>query len=92
MLTRKPPIRRLAFLVLPLLLTLGPTILRADDDQGSDTFYRRVNLVSDLPGVAKLQDTNLVNAWGLAFSSSSPVSVSIPVRPPLDICAQRIWR
>src|SRR6476620_8274417 len=29
--------------------------------------YVQNNLVSDLPGVAQLQDTNLVNAWGMAF-------------------------
>src|SRR5438105_11645181 len=38
--------------------------------------YQQVNLVSDLPGVALLQDTNLVNAWGVAFSSASPFWVS----------------
>src|SRR6266853_1095724 len=38
--------------------------------------YQQVNLVSDLPGVALLQDTNLVNAWGVSFSSSSPFWVS----------------
>jgi uncharacterized protein (TIGR03118 family) len=38
--------------------------------------YRQVNLVSDLPGVALLQDTNLVNAWGISFSSGSPFWIS----------------
>src|SRR6266478_607749 len=37
--------------------------------------YEQVNLVSDLPG-AQLQDTNLVNAWGVSFSSGSPFWVS----------------
>jgi uncharacterized protein (TIGR03118 family) len=37
--------------------------------------YRQNNLVSDLPGVAQLQDANLVNAWGLAFSGSGPLWV-----------------
>jgi len=36
----------------------------------------QVNLVSDLPGIAALQDTNLVNAWGMSFSSGSPFWVS----------------
>jgi uncharacterized protein (TIGR03118 family) len=35
------------------------------------TFYRQTNLVSDLPGVAQVQDTNLVNAWGISFSPTS---------------------
>jgi uncharacterized protein (TIGR03118 family) len=38
--------------------------------------YQQVNLVSDQPGVAILQDTNLVNAWGVAFSATSPFWVS----------------
>jgi uncharacterized protein (TIGR03118 family) len=38
--------------------------------------YDVINLVSDLPRVALLQDTNLVNPWGLAFSASSPFWVS----------------
>ena len=39
------------------------------------TFVQR-NLVSDQPGQADLLDTNLVNAWGLAFSSTSPFWIS----------------
>src|SRR6266403_115964 len=38
--------------------------------------YRQVNLVSDQPGVALLQDTNLVNAWGISFSATSPFWIS----------------
>ena len=41
----------------------------------AESRYEQVNLVSDLPG-ALLQDTNLVNAWGLSFSSNSPFWVS----------------
>src|SRR6516165_6028205 len=39
-------------------------------------FYAQTNLVSDLPGVAEFQDTNLVNPWGMSSSSSSPIWVS----------------
>jgi uncharacterized protein (TIGR03118 family) len=38
--------------------------------------YLQINLVSDQDGVAMLQDTNLVNAWGVSFSSGSPFWVS----------------
>src|SRR5262245_761562 len=38
--------------------------------------YQQVNLVSDISGVAMLTDTNLVNAWGLSFSATSPFWVS----------------
>jgi uncharacterized protein (TIGR03118 family) len=34
--------------------------------------YAQSNLVSDLPGVAQIQDTNLVNSWGVSFSGSTP--------------------
>ena len=34
--------------------------------------YTRVNLVSDIAGVANFTDPNLVNPWGLGFSSTSP--------------------
>ncbi|HEY3853499.1 MAG TPA: TIGR03118 family protein [Verrucomicrobiae bacterium] len=38
--------------------------------------YRQTNLVSDLVGVAANLDTNLVNPWGIAISSSSPFWIS----------------
>jgi len=38
--------------------------------------FQQINLVSDLPGVALLQDTNLVNAWGMSFSATSPFWIS----------------
>ncbi len=36
----------------------------------------QTNLVSDLPGVAAVQDPNLVNPWGIAESSGSPFWIS----------------
>ncbi|HZI32440.1 MAG TPA: TIGR03118 family protein [Candidatus Binatia bacterium] len=38
--------------------------------------YQPIYLVSDLPGIALLQDTNLVNAWGISFSTTSPFWIS----------------
>src|SRR5450432_1464899 len=38
--------------------------------------YVQTNLTSDLPGVAAVQDPNLVNPWGMAFSPTSPVWIS----------------
>lgn len=38
--------------------------------------YREVRLVADTPGQARLTDPNLVNAWGLAASPTSPLWVS----------------
>ena len=40
-----------------------------------DPRYTQVNLVSDVPGRAALTDPNLVNAWGLSASPTSPVWV-----------------
>jgi uncharacterized protein (TIGR03118 family) len=38
--------------------------------------YHQTNLVSDLPGMAQLTDSDLVNPWGLAFSPTSPAWVA----------------
>ena len=43
--------------------------------RGTDQF-RQNNLVSDLPDVAQLQDTNLVNAWGVSFGGAGPFWVN----------------
>src|SRR2546422_996430 len=34
--------------------------------------YRQTNLVSDIPGLAAIQDPLLVNPWGIASSATSP--------------------
>src|SRR6266705_2160486 len=38
--------------------------------------YQQTNLVSNLPNVAKFQDSNLVNPWGLSHSPTSPWWIS----------------
>jgi uncharacterized protein (TIGR03118 family) len=38
--------------------------------------YTQTNLVSDQPGMAKITDPNLVNAWGLSNAPTSPLWVS----------------
>jgi len=38
--------------------------------------FRRVNLVSDIAGVALRADPNVVNCWGIAFSATSPVWIA----------------
>ncbi len=42
------------------------------DHDDEETHYRQLNLVSDISNVAQLQDTNLVNAWGIAFGPTGP--------------------
>ena len=38
--------------------------------------YKQTNLVSDIPGMATVTDSNLVNPWGMSRSSGSPWWVS----------------
>jgi uncharacterized protein (TIGR03118 family) len=38
--------------------------------------YEQKNLVSDIPGFAKVTDPHLVNAWGIDFSTTSPAWVA----------------
>jgi uncharacterized protein (TIGR03118 family) len=42
----------------------------------STTPYLHTNLVSDVPGLAQLTDSSLVNPWGVSFSPTSPFWVS----------------
>jgi len=67
--------RQLARLTLATALVLGclPALAKDNDSSGG---YLQTNLVSDLPGVAQLLDTNLVNPWGISFSATSPFWIS----------------
>src|SRR5215469_15535395 len=38
--------------------------------------FVQVNLVSDIPGLATITDSNLVNPWGVSHSPTSPFWVS----------------
>jgi uncharacterized protein (TIGR03118 family) len=38
--------------------------------------YLQTNLVSDIPGIARFTDPNLVNPWGLAYGPTGPFWVS----------------
>ena len=72
--TATSAVRRLSLCVTAAMVTLA-CLSAAADNMGSDD-YVQTNLVSDQPGVALLTDTNLVNAWGMSFSSTSPFWVS----------------
>jgi hypothetical protein len=58
--------------VAALGLALAPSALAKNPGH-----YAQRNLVSDQPGKAELLDTDLVNAWGLAFGPST----GLPTRP-----------
>ena len=66
------PAIAIAATVVPALL-LVPRV--AADAQAGGSYVQR-NLVSDLPHIARFQDPNLVNAWGLSHSPSGPWEVS----------------
>jgi uncharacterized protein (TIGR03118 family) len=42
----------------------------------TSTAYLQTNLVSDIPGLAQVTDSNLANPWGVSFSATSPFWVS----------------
>jgi len=67
--------RRLVQLAAAALLAVAsaPAPAKDHDESGS---YAETNLVSDLAGIAQLQDTNLVNPWGISFSTTSPFWIS----------------
>jgi uncharacterized protein (TIGR03118 family) len=48
----------------------------AHDGGKGATVYKKRNLVSDIEGVARITDHNLVNPWGLAFGPATPAWVS----------------
>jgi len=58
-----------------LLLLLVPVAAYAHANTAPG-LYQQTNLVSDLPNVAKFQDSNLVNPWGLSHSPTSPWWIS----------------
>lgn len=57
-----------------LVLVAMPSFGRASSEHHS--VYNRVNLVSDIPGVADRTDLNLVNPWGMAYSPTGPLWIS----------------
>jgi uncharacterized protein (TIGR03118 family) len=57
-------------------LAVTPVSAQADHGLGTSGFVHQTNLVSNLSGVAAHQDPNLVNAWGLTSSSTSPFWVA----------------
>jgi uncharacterized protein (TIGR03118 family) len=70
---RGPTLRRLAVLAAAMVLAAAPAA-QAGNDHGN--VYKRRNLVSDIDGVARITDSNLVNPWGLAFGPTTPAWVS----------------
>jgi uncharacterized protein (TIGR03118 family) len=57
-------------------LAAGPATAAGAFNPFSPNEYHQTNLVSDQPNHAAVTDPNLVNAWGMATSPTSPVWVS----------------
>src|SRR6266567_5062594 len=68
------PARTLVFLTACAAIVLGPR-LRSATPAVTPTFTR-TNLVSDVPGMAKRTDSNLVNPWGMALGINSGIWIS----------------
>jgi uncharacterized protein (TIGR03118 family) len=64
------------------IVSTSPSTWAAGGHQGGSenqrrfNHYQQLNLVSDLPDVAVLQDPDLVNAWGMSFTPTSPFWIS----------------
>src|SRR5216684_4167188 len=66
--------RRVLLWSFGLTAALVSSALRADNDGAGH--YRQVNLISDVAGAAQVHDPDLVNSWGISFSSTSPFWIS----------------
>jgi uncharacterized protein (TIGR03118 family) len=72
----RPRFRLLGILIATTALALaGPAAAHAGDQHGANVYKQR-NLVSDIPGVARITDPNLVNPWGLSAGPATPVWVA----------------
>ena len=57
---------------LALVIAVAALLVSVPLQAAGDNSYTVTRLVSDQPGVAPVTDPNLVNAWGLTASSTSP--------------------
>jgi uncharacterized protein (TIGR03118 family) len=71
---RGPSLRSLGILAATAALMLSGVSAAAAHGPGN--VYKKRNLVSDIDGVARITDPNLVNPWGLAAGPSTPVWVA----------------
>jgi uncharacterized protein (TIGR03118 family) len=71
---RGPSLRSLGILAATAALTLSG--VSAASAHGPGNVYKKRNLVSDIDGVARITDPNLVNPWGLSAGPATPVWVA----------------
>ncbi|MFL6131467.1 MAG: hypothetical protein ACJ72A_01615, partial [Nocardioidaceae bacterium] len=71
-------------LVLGVLGTqVGSPAAAKSRHHGHHSAFKQVNLVSDLPGRARLLDKEVKNPWGIAFGPSTPLWVNNNFNPAL---------
>jgi uncharacterized protein (TIGR03118 family) len=70
--TNKKGMNCLSLIVMAILLLCAS----AQQAQADGNSFTQTNLVSDIPGMAKTTDPNLVNPWGVSFNPVSPFWVS----------------
>ena len=72
----KPVLAAAALVAAGSLTLIGVAAQAAPARVGSGGTVLQTNLVSDLPGAAAVTDPNLVNAWGISESGTSPFWIS----------------
>src|SRR5258708_27787082 len=65
---------RMAAVAVPVAMALAPNLWPASTDPAPT--FTKTNLVSDVPGMAKTTDPNLVNPWGMALGTNSGIWIS----------------
>lgn len=63
------------FVILFIACAAGTMSRQSSAASGTPTFTQ-TNLVSDIPGMAKITDPNLVNPWGMALGLNSGIWIS----------------
>src|SRR5258706_13877894 len=71
----RPRLLAVVMTLATLLLLLVPVAASAQANTAHG-FYQQTNLVPDLPNIAKFQDPNLLNPWGLSHGPTTPWCVS----------------
>jgi uncharacterized protein (TIGR03118 family) len=61
---------------LALVVVVAAAAVPVVASAGTSGQYVQTNLISDIPGVARITDPNLVNPWGQAASPTSPLWVA----------------
>src|SRR4051794_19097214 len=69
----------LSLILLAAMPTAGANGAQPAHHRAAAGTYHRVNLVSDQAGKAQIQDTNLVNPWGVSALPASPTSPPSPL-------------